>query len=82
MKVKQMKKSALSLWAHSRNPVGYACLLLAGLLMLQLTTARVLADGDDISTMITSLGGYWTAIKVTAIAIVLFVLGRRVIKKI
>jgi len=50
--------------------------------MLQLTTARVLADGDDISTMITSLGGYWTAIKVTAIAIVLFVLGRRVIKKI
>jgi len=36
---------------------------------------------DDIDTTVTTAASYWTAIKTVAIGVVLFVIGRRLLKK-
>jgi len=72
----------------SRNATGFRyllgmfCILFAFALAFQAMTGVALATDDDITTTIASLGGYWTAIKVTALAILLFVLGRRIVRKV
>jgi hypothetical protein len=70
-----------SLWAASRASVGYACLMAAFALVFDLLTGSALAADDAIGSTITSLNGYWTAISAIAIAIVLFVVGRKIIRK-
>ena len=78
-----MKKFLQAVLPAVRKSLGMLCLLAAIALVFQAATGRALAaDGDDITTTIASLGVYWTAIKVFAIGIVLFVLGRKLIRKV
>jgi len=49
-------------------------------LLLSFITTAAYAQ-TDISSVVTSVSGYWDAIKVVGIAILLWMLGRRVIKK-
>jgi len=67
-----------------RKAFGYACLAGAALQGLALTAGTALADGtsDDMTTTLTSINGYWTTAEGIGIAIILFVLGRKVVKKI
>ena len=65
-----------------RRFLGLFMVLVALALALAAVTSNALATGDDISTATTTISGYWDAIKVIAIAVVLFVIGRKVLKKI
>jgi hypothetical protein len=60
---------------------GLFCIICAAALLFSAFTGLALADGDDITTMITTLTGYWTAIKVIGIAVLLWVLGKRLLRK-
>jgi len=48
---------------------------------LAMTSPAFATDPDDITTVTTAVAGYWTAIKVVSIAVLLFVIGRRVLRK-
>ena len=76
-----MKKFLQNALQAVSRPVGMLCMALAALCVLSAFTGSAMATGDDISGVVDSLSGYWTAIKVVAIGVVLFVLGRKLIKK-
>jgi len=46
-----------------------------------LSVSQMRATDDDITTVVTAVSGYWTAIKAVAIGVILFVIGRRVLRK-
>lgn len=56
-------------------------LAILGLLALSLNQSAFATD-DDVTTIVTSVSGYWTAIKVVAAGVLLFVLGRKIIRKV
>jgi len=55
---------------------------LALLALLGVFFAGVANAQTDITSVVDSIDGYWTAAKAIAIGILLFVLGRRVVRKI
>lgn len=59
---------------HSGKVAASAVVVVAGVVTVHAQT--------DISSTITSVNGYWTTAETLAIGILLFVLGRRVVKKI
>lgn len=56
------------------------CILLA-IAIVALSFAGVANAQTDMTDTISTVSGYWDAVKVVAIAILLFVVGRRVVKK-
>ena len=65
----------------ARPALGMAMIATAFALAWAAMTGSAFATGDDITTTITALSGYWDAVEVVAIAVVLFVIGRRIIRK-
>jgi hypothetical protein len=63
-----------------RKISGYAMLALAALLLLGAGAFSASAQ-TDITSTVSSLSGYWTAIDVLAIAVLLFTVGRRLVRK-
>jgi len=61
--------------------VGRACAVLAFVFAFAMATYQASAQTDIIST-ITTLTGYWTAISTLAIVIVLFVIGRALLRRV
>lgn len=49
--------------------------------VVSVATNSALAVGDDIASTITTLSGYWTSIETAAIGVVLFVVGRKLLRK-
>ena len=41
-----------------------------------------LADGTDLDTTISTVSGYWTSVEAIAVGVLLFVIGRRIVKKV
>ena len=62
--------------------LGFALMLLGLGLVAMAITPNAMADGDDITTTISTISGYWTGVKVIAIGVVLFVIGRRILRKV
>jgi spermidine/putrescine-binding protein len=62
--------------------LGRFLLVLAALLALAAFTGNVSAQTDTLTTTIDSISGYWTAAEVIAVGILLFVIGRKVVRKI
>lgn len=60
---------------------GRAMLVLAFIFALALSTNLASAQ-TDIASTVTALSGYWTSIAALAITIVLFVLGRKLLRKV
>lgn len=76
-----MKKFLQNRWVKPVLPViGRVLMVLAFVFALSVVTGNACAD--DIGDTVTSLGGYWTDIKLLAIGVLLFILGRRLLKKI
>jgi energy-converting hydrogenase Eha subunit E len=65
----------------ARPILGLAMIVLAFQFALSVFTAIASAQ-TDITTTVTALSGYWTVIQTLAIAVVLFVLGRRLLRKV
>jgi hypothetical protein len=63
-----------------KKVVGYFMLLCAAILAIQEFTSNALAQ-TDIPSTITALSGYWTSIATVAIVVLLFVVGRRLVRK-
>lgn len=63
-----------------RSPVGRTLAILGAGLVLVGSTTEVRAD--DVDTAVTTAAAYWTAIKTIAIGVALFLIGRRLMKKI
>lgn len=61
--------------------LGLLVLTLALALAMALFTGHVMAQ-TDITSTVSMLSGYWTAIATLAITIVLFVLGRKLLRKV
>jgi len=76
-----MKNMLSGLKNVARRFVGTFCLAFAALLAFALLTGSAFAQ-TDVSAAITSVSGYWTAAEVIALGIVLFVVGRKVLRKI
>lgn len=60
--------------------VSVACVAVAAALAFSLFTGSACAQ-TDITTAVSTVSGYWDAVKVISIAILLFVIGRRVVRK-
>lgn len=56
----------------------FALLFVLGLAFM----SSAYATDDDVTTIVSSVSGYWTAIKVVAAGVLLFVLGRKIIRKV
>jgi hypothetical protein len=59
---------------------GKSFIVAAMALMLALFTS-VCSAQTDITSTVTALSGYWTSIATVAIAVLLFVVGRRLVRK-
>jgi vacuolar-type H+-ATPase subunit I/STV1 len=77
--MKNLKAFGQKVWNVVRNPVGYAAMALAFVLGFIASTG--IAKADDISDAVTSVGGYVTSATVIGVAVLLFVLGRKVVRK-
>ncbi len=64
-----------------RRMIGVACMLL-GLFALVAVLTGVASAQTDIGSTLTSVNGYWTTAETLGIGILLFVIGRKVVKKI
>jgi hypothetical protein len=58
------------------------CMVFFGALLVFGAVTSIASAQTDMSTTLTSLNGYWTTAEALGIGILLFVIGRRVIKKI
>lgn len=56
-------------------------LMLLGVIIGVAASTSVCSAQTDITSTVTALSGYWTAIAGLAITVVLFVLGRRMLRK-
>lgn len=74
-------KTLNRMWNASRNLLGRALMTLAVLLALALGVGSASAQ-TDMTGLITAVSGYWTAVLAIAIPVLLFVIGRRVVRKI
>jgi hypothetical protein len=72
--VKHVAKTA---WGIVRNPVGFACQFTAGAALVE----AVVQAQTSMDTAVTTVSGYWTTIYPIGVAIVVFVVGRRIVKK-
>lgn len=70
-------KESLNRFGRSLS-AGFAFIVACALL---LTVSLASAQTDPMTDAIADVSGYWDAVKVVAIGILLFVLGRRVVKK-
>ena len=61
--------------------VGF-CLLLLGAFLVAAAVTSTASAQTDMSSTLTSLNGYWVTAEALGIGILLFVIGRRVIRKI
>ena len=64
-----------------RKLIAFAMIGTSAALAWSAFTPNAHATGDDITTVISSVSGYETAAVVVGVAVLLFVLGRRVIRK-
>ena len=69
------RKVACQLSGRSMQLVG-AGVAVAG------ATLTCQAEATDLASTITTVSGYWTSVELVAIGILLFVVGRRIVKKI
>jgi hypothetical protein len=67
-------------FAFARSSGGYACVVAAFALAFAILTGTASAQ-TDIPSTVTALGGIWTTISALAIVVVLFVLGRKLLRK-
>ena len=74
-----MKKYVQNVWCAIRTPVGR--LMMAFAVMLGVVATTAICRADDISDAITSVSGYETAAVAVGIAVLLFTLGRRVVRR-
>ena len=65
-----------------RPALGRLLMLVAVLFAFAIASVTAMADTTDITGTVSTLNGYWTSISALAIAIVLFVLGRRLLRKV
>lgn len=65
-----------------RGIVGYSMIAMAFALAITLVTTNAHATGEtDITGVVDAVSGYWDAVVAVSIAILLFVVGRRVVRK-
>jgi len=75
-----VKKFLQNAVAACKRAVGLFMIAFAIALAISALTGSACAQTDMTST-ITAVSGYWDAVKVVAIGILLFIVGRRVVKK-
>jgi hypothetical protein len=75
-----VKKFIQNAFAACKRAVGLFMVAFAIALAVSALTGTASAQ-TDITSTISTVSGYWDAVKVVAIAILLFVIGRRVVRK-
>jgi hypothetical protein len=76
-----MKQLTNKLSQASKRSVGMLAIVAAAILGLSVFTGVASAQ-TDITSTVSTLSGYWTDIASLAITIVLFVLGRKLLRKV
>ena len=79
MSVKMCVQKSRAVFEVIRNPLGLLMMVMGALLAFAAATS--VCKADDISDVSTAVGGYVTAAIVVGSAIILFVLGKRVLRR-
>lgn len=77
-----MKKLFDQIQDVARAVLARVCMVFAFVFGLSVITAQAMAQATDIAGTVSSLSGLWTTIQALAIAVILFVIGRKLLKKV